>query len=237
MKILYDNVALAYETIASDDGSPNYPAQNLVSPFLEKRFQSTVLADRVVFDFDYTPYTVNCFFYAFHTMSEIVFELYSGGALVYTQTIAAPEANSGAVHFAPVVMDELRVIVAAAGAPLYLGGVGFGESYVMPDPLADWPEDISDASVADGSPMGQDVQEYVDPLDVLTYNFSNVERTVAETIKDIFKAVGVGGHFWIDPTERNHAFQRPLYVTLLEPVAPVKSGLRYSFTLKCREAR
>jgi hypothetical protein len=237
MKILFDNVALAYETVTSDDGSPNYPAQNLVSPFLEKRFQSTALADRVVFDFDYATYTVDCFFYAFHTMSEVTIELYNGGALVYTQTINPAEANTGAVHFAPVVADEARVLIAGAGAPLYLGGVGFGEAYTMPHPLAEWPEDVADSSVLDSSPMGQDSQEYVDPLDVLTYSFSNVTRVVAEEIKDIFKAVGVGGHFWIDPTELNHAFQRPLYVTLLETVAPEKNGLTYSFTLKCREAR
>jgi hypothetical protein len=235
VKVLTVNVAQLYDDFYADTGSLNYPALNILDEFLHKRFQSLALADRLTWDYNYALVDVDCFFYSFHTMTAAEVRLYNMGLLA--SHVINPIEASGAIYFAKQSIDELKLLFSGPAAPLYLGGCAFGEAYTMPDPLAEWEDGAEDNSAFESSPMGQGLQNYIAPLYAVTYSFANVDNATAQAIKAMFDAVGVGGHFWIDRHELNHGFRAPFYATLLEPVKPVKSGNKYKFNLKIREAR
>ncbi len=239
MKFLFENIAFEYSTLAALYESPSYPVVNLLHDFIEKRFQSTALSDTITFDFDYDTHQADCFFYAFNTATSGSVSFYNGGALQSTIALESPAADSGAVYFPVLTFDEVRITISRgdASVPLFLGAVGFGVAYTVPDPAATWTEDQVDNSNYSSSPRGQTSQEYIEPFKALQLTVPGLERETAIEIQDLFKTVGVGGRVWFDQTNLNHAFRAPFPAILVEPVKPVKNGRRYDLVIKLREAR
>lgn len=120
---------------------------------------------------------------------------------------------------------------------LYIGGIGVGKSYKMPDPDQGFSEGWLDNSIISRSQAGQSLAEYVTPLRQYGYSFSTVERSLMNELQQKYKEQGIGAHLWLDSTEKNHDFIAPMYGILEEWSESNKDGKRYNFDITLTEAR
>lgn len=236
MRILFEDKVLA-ATLSAVNASSNYPVANLQNAFLKRRFQSTAAADTVTALFG-ADESIDCVYYGFTNATGIVIQLKNaGGAVLKTITITTPE-EIGAHHFAAVpAVRSIVVQITGAGAGVYLGGLAAGEEVVLPNPEAEWEEPKVDNSTVSSSPDGQYNQGYLRPLRSYSWNLPDTTREDANTLSDLYLALGAGRPVWADPFEENHDFIPPIYCVITEPLAPRKSGRRYSITLSIAEAR
>jgi hypothetical protein len=124
----------------------------------------------------------------------------------------------------------------------YLGGIGLGVSYEMPENtvMADWSDGTVDNSIFESNSIGQSTQNYVEPLVERQFKFADVPRTDFLKIKSAFSEMGNGRPFWIDFTDKNHEYFIPGYMKLKNGIeSPAReSGVdAYSFGLTFQEAR
>lgn len=270
MKILFDNYAridIEDPTVYSSlDASTNYPVANLGHPFLRKRYQNVTGADTITVTFA-ADETVNSFFVGYHnareeirltedgddriteegdlrliSTSKLTMNLYSyAGVLLYTEDLYLTNQFE-AIHFAAVENVRYATIVidwSGLGAG-YLGGIGLGLCYTMPDPQADWLDGKEDNSTAESSLTGQAMQDYVEPQTLRVFNFNAVPEATYQSIKDSIYAIGKGRPVWIDFTELDHTFFLPGYFTIengIEGAKRVPGKKTWSFTLTFKEAR
>jgi hypothetical protein len=261
MKILFDNAA-SRATISSINELANYPASNLVSPFAEERWQEDFSEDpaaviTVTFD---NPEDIDSLFFTY-TNATGIYAVTNTGAIAhgYMHDVEATDDGeeivtddgydigiieaiklSDGIYWDSVQEDVTSVTIYVFGTenPLYLGEIGLGLSYSMPNPLANFGEGFEDNSIIASSQYGQVVQNYIDPLAVDSYNFVGVTRETLVDIKEKYKAVGVGGKVWVDLTSEKHEFKTPMYAVISAPFQSALMGNgKYSFTLSFTEAR
>lgn len=140
----------------------------------------------------------------------------------------------------PSVINGVRKIVielATDEAKLYMGGMGIGLAYKMPNPDEQFTEGWIDNSVVSRSQAGQTLRDYVIPLRSYSFQFSTTDREKMNELRSIYKDSGIGAKLWLDGTERNHEFIPPLYGVLDEWTENNKSGKQYRFGITITEAR
>jgi hypothetical protein len=236
MRILFDNEALN-AAITSYYESANYPASNIIHPFLVKRYQATADSDTITLTFD-TEFSASSIFYGFTNATSIIVKFYDVlDNLLHTETIADPQQRDSAFFTQVDNISYLEIDVITDMIAIYLGEFGCGLEIQMPDPLGDWPETPVDNSEVSDSVGGQTLQNYVEPLDSYTFNFRDLERDVAIAIRDACKEVGIGGKLWVDAFEEDHEFMQPMYATLRAQPTIQKNGRRYDLSLSVQEAR
>jgi hypothetical protein len=269
MKILFENFAMLDvvdpPTYTSLTASSNYPVENLGHMFLRKRYQNVGGSDTVRVTF-HEDETVNSFFIGYHnarylsllaedgdywlteegdewivTTSEIVINLYNyAGVLLYTSTMNLTNQFE-AIHFADVANVRYAEIVLdweglSAG---FIGGIGIGYCYEMPEPFADWIDGLEDNSITEQSLTGQAMQDYVEPKILRPFNFHHVPHADFLAIKNAIAAAGKGRPLWVDFTEDNHALFLPGYMLLENGIESLEreEGGKWSFSLTFKEAR
>lgn len=230
MKILFNNV-FEDATFTATNESLNYPVANLIHPFLHKRFQSSSTSSVITASFS-ADQSISCFFYGYFvaTALSVVFKD-SGGSTLKTLTISDPE-DIGVEYFTALTTVR-SVEITLTGT--YLGGIGAGLCYCMPNPLAAYAADNGDNSDFTESPDGQTLQTYIKPLRELDYNFREIETK--KTIDDNYKLVGVGKPLYIDIYEDNRDKEDPIYGKIMRSLSFRYQPRRYSTSIKIREAR
>ena len=238
MRMLFENLVDA-ATLSTTLPNTNYPVISLQHPFLRKRYQADAATATITATLAAAA-AVSCFFYGYHNCTSIVLRLYNSvPALLKTVTVSSPEAGVGSEFFTSVAgVASAQVDITAAGAPVYLGGVGLGVYYEAPRPTADFEEGLIDNSVVVSSSSGQTHGLYVEPLQRRRYTISNMTRTVRAEIAALMKAKGIGVPMWIDVFYNDHDYDPPMYGKIVTPWSTVKSGRRFDAqTLEIQEAR
>jgi len=260
MRILFDNAAKR-ATITSDNELTNYPASNLVSQFLEERWQENfsdppVAVITVAFD---EPEDIDSLFFSYTNATSITAVTNTGAvAIGSTDTIEATTSGAaidtdddafisvlkakkitGAIYWDDIQegVTDVTITLYADANPIYLGGIGLGLSYKMPDPAGAIPESFEDNSPSSGSVYGQSLQTLIDPLRTESYSFSGIKRDVVKEIWSQYLTVGLGGKVWLDVTEKNHDFKSPMYCKIEAVPATTKDGKYYNFSMSFTEAR
>lgn len=260
MKILFDNAAKR-ATISSINELANYPASNLVSPFAEERWQenfSEPPAAVITVTFD-SPEDIDSFYFTY-TNATGIYAVTNTGAIAhgYMHDVEATDDGedivtddgydigiieaikiSDGIYWDGVQEGVTSVTIYIFGTenPLYLGEIGIGLSYAMPDPLAALDESFEDNSVFEGSVYGQSLQTYIEPLRSESYNFSGIKRDIVKEIWERYLSVGLGGKVWLDVTEKNHDFKAPMYCRITAVPGTSKDGVYYNFEMSFTEAR
>jgi hypothetical protein len=249
MKILFDNLA-ELATISAPGESGNYPASNLANIFLRKRYQALTGSDTITFTFT-SDQVIDSFFYGYNNKRLGDAAVYamtttfrdSLGASLGVQTIAAC-ANFGAIYFTTIsAVRTVEVAISWAGAgAAYLGGIGFGQAYTMPETnlLADWGDAVEDNSTVDTTEAGAVIRDYAEPLTLRPVNFAYVERDDYLVIKNYLATTGKGKPLWVDPFDEDHTFMLPLYAQIVDGMQnATKDPERqyWSFSLVLKEAR
>jgi len=235
MRILFNNIFENASFLATNE-SLNYPVVNLAHPFLRKRFQSTSTSSEVTASFT-SDQIMSCLFYGFHNFSSmtVVFKN-SGGSTLLTLNITSPD-DIGVEYFTTLTTVRSVVFTVTGAIGFYLGGVGGGACYSMPDPLAPYSPGDADNSDFVETPDGQTLQNFVTPLLEYEFGFRDQSGAVYKEIKTNYRSVGGGKPLFIDLYEENRDKEPPIYGKITAVPGFTYQPRRYNFTLKIREAR
>lgn len=235
MNILFNNVLEEASIIATNE-SLNYPSVNIVHPFLRKRFQSSSTSSLITLSFA-SDQTMDCFMYGYHTLTSatVVFKN-SGGSTLDTLSITSPE-DIGVESFTQLTTVRSIEITINGASGVYLGGVGAGVCYDMPDPVAVYEPGNADNSDYIESPQGQTLQTYIAPLRELSFGFREVAPSVRSEIETLYRSVGVGKPLFMDLYPGDRDKEPPIYAKITGAMSFPYSPRRHNFTLKIREAR
>jgi len=235
MKILFENKALD-ATFSCLNQNVGYSVDNITHQFLKKRFQSTSNTDTITGILTTTE-SISCFFYGLTNAIEIVLKLYSAADILLHTEIITDINYIDSIYFTSVEAKYFTIELTTTDTYVYLGGIGIGNCYTMPDIKSPWDELFEDNSIVSNSIDGQVLQNYFEPLKEFKFNIPNNLKETKDEIKEYFVTAGRGGKIWIDLFEDNHDFFMPMYAIILNSFNPKKNGIRYSFDLQIREAR
>ena len=233
MKILFINDLLT-ATLSAANTNASYPVTNLAHVFLKKIYKSSSNVDVVSASWA-SDRVVNSCFIGFTNAGTAVLKLYNAaGALLSTKSINPTE---GAAHFAAVsgVRIATLELTRTIGA-IYLGGVGIGNAYTMPDPLADWKDGTLDSSTKTRSPSGQVLINKVQAMRQMDLNFNVADYAEFSEIKALVDAID--RPVYADVFESAHSKYLALYCDVDGGFgSPGKSDNEFTFSLSLVEAR
>ena len=121
--------------------------------------------------------------------------------------------------------------------PVYLGGLGAGEYYQMPDPEEAFSLPLRDNSHYEQSPSGQVLSNYEEPLEAPEFTFKGVSNDVANEIRSEYTTIGKGTPFYADFFENNRDFYSPLYCFFTAEPGDKKNSRKRDYSVKLLEAR
>lgn len=236
MRILFANHVIE-ATVTAETPNVNYPATNITSQFLEKKFKSAGRSDVITVLFPNNKQG-NCFFYAFSNVEQMTVNFYSSASILVASKTIDCSNRSGSAFFP--LLTNVRWLTITAQSPanedLYIGGVAFGESLEFPDPLAMFIKGAKSLSSKSTSSFGQTAVRVVKPLLTIQADFTDVTRDEYEQIFRRFEEVDTG-HLWADLTEYNHDRLAPIYATTNGIEREKRDGRYCSFSINFTEAR
>jgi hypothetical protein len=230
MRILFENLLLS-ATLSSVSPNGIYPVTNLAHPFLRKIYKSTANTDTITLSWTADQVIDSCYL-GYTNATSCTLKLYSSaGVLLGTQTFTPADM---AVHFTAVSGVRSATLTITASATVYLGGIGIGQSYTMPDPLNDWVDTFVDNSTSSSSSYGQVLTNKIDPLRqaVLNFDVSGYDAYSALSTR----VAALSRPTFVDLFEKAHDRYLPLYCTIT-PSNQAKTDDRFTFTLTLLEAR
>lgn len=236
MKLLFNGL-LENSTLSSQYPSNSYPLSNLQDSFMTRRYQSSRDTDIIMMTFE-SESDVDCFFWGYTNAIQIIFGLYDyENALLYQQTIDNPEVGVDSIYF-DMVEDASYALITISydSIGVYLGRCDCGLVSVYPDPLQDFEEDFSDATVSNKSPNGQTSFDRAEPLRSPRFEFKGIGHDEMEAIKTDYINFGIGRPLFIDPFDKNHDFMMPYYGTIQRPLGSKKNGVNREFILETEES-
>lgn len=237
MKLLFDGL-LENSTLSSQYPSSSYPLANLQDSFLTRRYQSSRDADVIQMIFE-AQSDVDCFFWGYTNATQIVFELYDyDNVKLYEQTIDNPESGVDSIYFDTVEDASYALItIYYDSIGVYIGRCDCGPVSTFPDPLEDFNNNYSDATVSNKSPNGQTSFDRAEPLRTHNFEFKGIDPEWMQEIETEYVDFGIGRPLFIDPFDRNHAFMMPLFGTIQRPIGSDKNGVNREFILEVEESR
>lgn len=237
MKILFNDL-IPESTITSLNASENYPAENLQSFSIRERYQSTIVNDTLTIELG-ADYNISSFFYAYTNATAMSVRFYDyDSSLLYTLAITAPGSETEHEQFTTIQdVYYIEIDLTATTTEVYLGAVGVGVAYTMPDPLSTWTEPYFDSSAKSRSRAGLALHNYIKPFWAGAFGWGEITRTLMNEIIELVTDYGTGAPIWIDCFELNHTFMKPYRATIENMTQPKKTDRRYAFTLTFKEAR
>jgi hypothetical protein len=224
MRILYDNL-IADATLSATNEDPAFPIDNITNRSLLRVFRATGTLSTVTITI--TPATLSSIFVQYTNAEAITVRWYRSSVLL-------GETNAMTVHFTPVEVDEITIAMSRDTGILYLGGVGIGETYIMPPPDSQWTENFDDRSLIAESDGGQVIQEYIEPLRSYGWQWTTGNRDNAREWLENYRTTGVGYLVYLDPETDD---LMPIYGRLTAPLVFQKRRNIYQVSMSIKEAR
>jgi len=263
VRILFDNI-LRDGALSCVNEDPNYPLENLLSPILKKRWQSTVASDVITIDFG-GPVPINSLFLGWTNADTVGIDvlgaadviLYSVGRTVVRLTEALDERiteagdtrlvvgayydvqynNGESFFFTEVQAYKVQIQLDTTDLAVFLGGIGVGMTETLPDPLDTWVERFQDNSAISEGQHGQVLQSYIRPLAQYAFEHRNLTYVQKNYWKDLYLNAGRGKNVWCDFFEGNHDYMKPVFCTILNALEIQKPHRIFSLKWAFREAR
>lgn len=237
MKLLFDGL-IGSSTLSSQYPSNSYPLSNLQDSFLTRRYQSSRDIDVVMMLFA-APSDVDCFFWGYTNAIQIVFSLYDyENALLYSQTIDNPYSGVDSIYF-DTVEDASYALISLSydSIGVFIGGCDCGPVYEFPDPLENFENGFSDATIWNKSPNGQTSFDRAEPLRAHTFEFKGIDLSWMQEIENKYINYGIGRPLFIDPFNQNHDFMMPIWATIQRPLGNKKNGVNRETILEIEESQ
>ena len=231
MRVLFDN--LIYDaTLTANNANGSYPVTNLIAAAVKKIYKSTSTSSEITIAFDDAK-TIDSFYLAYTNATSITMSLYnSSDSLLYSTTITTDKLGK---VFTPI--DNVSYIVVNLGSSetLYIGTVGVGKSYTMPDPdngIVTKPIDNSTREFSTGG------QLFINRIPVRKTFDTTISNILVDDYNAIFALWANLKHpAWVDVYEETSGIINPMVSDIVMDAEPTQSWKRYSLTLTFTEVK
>lgn len=230
MRILFNNLVNT-STLSATTENSFYPLANIKHPFLKKIYKATGNNTTVTITFSSVSSVDSCFIGLTNSASAVL-KLYSATrVLLATENINV--STNGNV-FTKVSGVSYCTIGFSATAPVYVGNIGVGKTYTMPDPLAEIIPDFVDNSEESISADGQLIANKVDWLKLVesSYFVDNIDDY--NYIYSLFRSID--RPIWVAFFENTVDTINPLYSKVAFKAGKYKNRL-YTFDVSVQEVR
>ena len=237
MKLLLENKLLE-STITGINTSNNYPAENLIHPWLKKRTQTSMDTDTLTFTLDSQPQSFSDLWFGFTNADSITVEFKNNiGTVIHTITNSS--LTDWIYHYSFAEISGIYTIdVTYSGDPdCYLGGVGAGIAEELPDALNNFRERRINKTDLTDSPDNQLSRNYKKSTWFKEWRFKNLSRETLNEYVEFFEDIGINFPIWVDFFDLNHDYEKPGYGALSKPVTWRKDGKVFDFSFSMKEAR
>lgn len=235
MRILFNN-EVKNATITALTPNSNYSAPSLQSQFLRLKYKSLGISDTITVQFA-DNISANSFFYGYSNAVSMTVKVYSNASILLETVDVDCAYDNGSAFFTR--HDNVRYFTIEATSitteDLYIGGIGFGLAYTMPDPLATIVAKLDNLSGSSSSGEGQVSNRYIEPIKIYESTFAETEKVVYYEVLNEFIEIGTG-HLWVDFTENDHTFHKPIYCTS-KMIDGVTKNNTVNFSINFTEAR
>lgn len=254
MRILFVNEALN-ATISGLYETENYPATNIVHPFLRKKYLSTGTIDTITLEWS-SAIDLDSVMTGYTNAEGIHLKIFAGASVLFDNYMF----SLGARHTGRIFTDgslkyfaeadttgfypgtftgvtKIELTLYSPTDPVYLGGVGVGVYTKIPGALPTFNEGIVDNSSVRTSPYGQVLINKVDPFFTRTFSIEQVPYATFHALHEKLKSLGNGGLAWVDFFEESHDIYPATYCSLTDFGNPTRSGTTYNMQITFTEAR
>lgn len=231
MRILFDNKLLD-ATVSSVNANPLYPVSRLKDSFLKRIYKATAHTDTITILFAETS-KIDCCYVGFTNANSMLLELKDSSENVLYSTYL--NVNKGGGAFSSVSGVSKAVLTISSNDNIFLGTIGIGDTYTMPNPINDIIKAFVDNSTVYTTSDGQYSKNKIVWLRFLKASFATVDDI--DLYNEIFSLFAdVDAPIWVDCFENVANVINPLYCSV-EFKADSKSDTIYKFSFEATEAR
>lgn len=239
MRVLYNNKlvdATITGTANANFGLGNLLVSSLSIPYVatDQTVELTIVFDAV------TP--VTCIAFAGHNLENFKYRMYDASN-VLTEEVLLVQLDPTEVIY-PTVQTAKKIILnlyAPVGSTASMGHLSIGEYLQMPNPNAYYDEALVMTNEREESAFGQVYGSNGVFLQTYAPDFSHVELNKFNEIVAMCEQIRNFHPIFVDMTEHNHAYKKPLYATVTGSEFVNKRDTRgyqrRSFSLAIKEVR
>jgi len=231
MRVLFNN--LIYDaTLTATYADGNYPVTNLIASAVKKIYKSTEVSDMITIIFD-DAQTIDSCFVGYTNATNIVLSLYdSDSNLQYSTYISTDKLGK---VFTPVGCVSYATLTFTSSDTLYVGTIGIGESYTMPDPddgIVAKPIDNSTREFSTGG------QLFINRVPIRKTFDTTISNILVDDYNAIFALWANLEHpVWVDVYEETSGIINPIFADVVMGEDPTQSWKRYALTLTFTEVK
>jgi hypothetical protein len=230
MRILPDNLAIV-ATLTALHTNLNYPESNLKHEWLTKIWKSTENDDTITVTFP-EDQIIDCIYLGFTNSPIATVRLYSAAAVLLS-TKVIDTTVAGTVFSAISGVRSIQIDLSFS-VPVFLGGIGTGRTYTMPDPLNGVVKDFDDNTKIVRSDGGQVLMNKKAWLRSVPLSFVVLDLDQYNEIYAIL--ADVDRPIWIDIYEERKNLINPIY-GVMTMSKPSQSWKVWKFDAQVLEAR
>lgn len=215
MRLLwYNKLQDAVITVSSEstDISANFPKENLLVYALSIPFKSIQPSVQMTVTFNAVE-TINCLAFAGHNMNTFRYRTYDESDVLIVDVLINELLATEMLYVGSASIKKI-VINMTADDYIQIGYLSIGEYYQMPNPLAYYEEAIIITNRVDTNLFGQVYGSDGVFLQTYSPDFVRVSNDRFKEIRAIVDEVRNYKSIFVDMTEDNHDYKKPLYATL-----------------------
>jgi len=239
MRILYNNKLV--DATITGTASANFGLGNLLVPSLSIPFVATDQSVELTIVFDALT-SVTCIAFSGHNLENFKYRLYDGADVLTEEVLLVQLDPTETIY--PTVHTAKKLVLnlyAPVGSIASMGYLSIGEYLQMPNPNAYYDEQIILTNSREESVFGQVYGS--DGVFLQTYapDFSHVDLDKFNEVVNMLEQVRNFHPIFVDMTEFNHPYKKPLYATVsgseFVNKRDTRGYQRRSFALAIREVK
>lgn len=230
MRILPINEIIT-STLSATNEDANYPVSNVNHVFVKKIFKATQNTSVITSTFGSLK-DIDCCYLAYTNSSTAILKLYDASDILLATKTVNLQTNGGI--FKVVTGVKYITLTLTATENVYLGTIGIGETYKMPNPDNNIIKGKIDNSITYQSSDGQFAINKIPWLISFPLSFTIFTMDLYNEIYGIF--ANISRPVWVDVYEELKNGLNP-FCAKLEYSEDSQTNRKYTFKIQCTEVR
>ena len=231
MIVLFNNL-IYNATISTDTVDANYPVTNLQNDEPSKIYKATQASAVITITLSDTS-TINCLYLANTNATGAVASFYDSDNNLQGSTVI--DVDRGGACFTSVGYVDKIILTLSGSDAVYLGCIGTGAKYQMPNPLNDVLPKPIDNTVRNISDSGTGFFNRVPIQIAISTNFANIARTLYNEIFGLWAALA--HPVWVDVREDYNGIINPMFADMTMDKTPTHKYKRDAMTFNFQEMK
>lgn len=235
MRALFTN-AMNDAVLSATASSINYPIESVIHRYKRKRWQCLISNSVITCIFNDVK-SINCIFYAYHTLATFEFELFDSLDNSLYSGSDTDIKDIGMSYFPKVDNVKKIVFTVTATDVLRIGTLWCGEYVTIQYFNKAYKPSYEDNSTVTRSSDFQYSQLYIEPAFNFEFTIPDQDDIETEFYMQTYNEKSGALPFFIDISPNDRLILKPRYAVFNGPPDVTPNGIRYNVLMKIREAR